>query len=223
MAVCSGLLASSCCIVQLVLNFFSIGCAGFNTMLQPYRPIILSLVFGGLTYSFIKDFLLASSSDICNKKSNGGENRVPCDYQKLKKKRFAITATIAILLSFSPEILWAINSSPSVLLAPLHRLHLHGHPAVSFKSCHLTAGDPKTIIFILVEGMHCEACVNNAINALLALNSCAKIDLVMSGEGSIALHADDAHALTDRLIEEAIARATFKAHVLRRESSTELN
>uniref|UniRef100_A0A0G4GBC2 HMA domain-containing protein n=1 Tax=Chromera velia CCMP2878 TaxID=1169474 RepID=A0A0G4GBC2_9ALVE len=39
------LLSSSCCAFQLILNLFSIGCAGFNTVLGPVRPVFLSLTF----------------------------------------------------------------------------------------------------------------------------------------------------------------------------------
>lgn len=38
-----GLLSSSCCLVQLVLNAASFGCAGFNTVLGPLRPLFLAL------------------------------------------------------------------------------------------------------------------------------------------------------------------------------------
>ena len=38
------LLSSSCCIIQIALSSFSFGCAGFNTVLGPARPYILSLV-----------------------------------------------------------------------------------------------------------------------------------------------------------------------------------
>jgi len=38
-----GLLSSSCCAAQLVLNTFSIGCAGFNTLLGPLRPLLLAV------------------------------------------------------------------------------------------------------------------------------------------------------------------------------------
>lgn len=180
-------------------------------MLQPYRPVLLSAVFGGLMYSFIKDFVLSSSCDAC-----GDPKMNITKYQA--KKRFATTFTIAILLSFSPEILQVINRNSDVFMAPLHRFGPDSHAALDgAKSCHLTPSDPMTTIVIQVEGLHCQACVNNAINALLALNPCAKIDLLVSGEGTIRVHADDAHALTDRVIEETIASATFKAHVLRRD------
>ena len=38
-----GLLSSSCCMLQVVLNFFSFGCAGFNTILGPLRPYFMAL------------------------------------------------------------------------------------------------------------------------------------------------------------------------------------
>ena len=41
-----GLLSSSCCALQLFLNLFSVGCAGFNTFLGPIRPYLLALTLG---------------------------------------------------------------------------------------------------------------------------------------------------------------------------------
>ena len=38
-----GLLSSSCCALQLLLNVFSFGCAGFNTWLGPLRPLMLAI------------------------------------------------------------------------------------------------------------------------------------------------------------------------------------
>ena len=38
-----GLLSSSCCVLQLLLNVFSLGCAGFNTWLGPLRPLMLAI------------------------------------------------------------------------------------------------------------------------------------------------------------------------------------
>lgn len=37
-----GLLSSSCCALQLLLNAMSMGCAGFNTVLGPWRPTLLA-------------------------------------------------------------------------------------------------------------------------------------------------------------------------------------
>eukprot|EP00957_Ditylum_brightwellii_P175711 13378838-Ditylum_brightwellii.AAC.1 len=38
-----GLLSSSCCALQILLNLLSFGCAGFNTALGPLRPTFLAL------------------------------------------------------------------------------------------------------------------------------------------------------------------------------------
>ena len=38
-----GLLSSSCCALQILLNAFSFGCAGFNTTLGPLRPTFVAL------------------------------------------------------------------------------------------------------------------------------------------------------------------------------------
>lgn len=37
------LLSSSCCALQLLLNLMSVGCAGFNRVLGPIRPLLLSI------------------------------------------------------------------------------------------------------------------------------------------------------------------------------------
>ena len=41
------LLSSSCCALQLFLNVFSVGCAGFNTVLGPYRPNMIGFGVAG--------------------------------------------------------------------------------------------------------------------------------------------------------------------------------
>jgi len=38
-----GLFSSSCCAIQLFLNVFNVGCAGFNTVLGPWRPVFIGL------------------------------------------------------------------------------------------------------------------------------------------------------------------------------------
>ena len=44
------LLSSACCALQLILNLFSVGCAGFNTILGPLRPYLLSCGLVGQVY-----------------------------------------------------------------------------------------------------------------------------------------------------------------------------
>ena len=38
-----GLLSSACCAIQILLNAFSMGCASFNTILGPLRPMFVAL------------------------------------------------------------------------------------------------------------------------------------------------------------------------------------
>lgn len=47
------LLSSSCCIIQLILNMFSISCAGF-AILTPYRGLLTSLSVLMLSYGIYK-------------------------------------------------------------------------------------------------------------------------------------------------------------------------
>jgi len=72
LATIGGLLSSSCCLIQLLLNSFSVGCAGF-AILTPYRPIFLAattILLGynvqnyGLTKATISSILLASSLSV---------------------------------------------------------------------------------------------------------------------------------------------------------------
>jgi len=79
-----GLLISSCCVIQLFLNLFGIGCAGLNTFLLPYRPLFISLTVISLTYSFIR--------------------------YRPSKWHFIAIVSLTLLLSFSPELLRIYNN-----------------------------------------------------------------------------------------------------------------
>ncbi|CAF0803178.1 unnamed protein product [Adineta ricciae] len=79
-----GLLISSCCVIQLLLNLFGIGCAGLNTFLLPYRPIFISLTIISLTYSFYR--------------------------YRPSKKHFTMIVLVTVLLSLSPELLRMYNN-----------------------------------------------------------------------------------------------------------------
>ncbi|CAF1019554.1 unnamed protein product [Rotaria sp. Silwood1] len=79
-----GLLISSCCLIQLVLNLFGIGCAGLNTLLLPYRPLFISLTIISLTYSFFR--------------------------YRPSKWHFTSVVIFTLILSFSPELLRIYNN-----------------------------------------------------------------------------------------------------------------
>jgi copper chaperone CopZ len=79
-----GLLISSCCLIQLFLNLFGIGCAGLNTLLLPYRPLFISLTVISLTYSFFR--------------------------YRPSKWHFTAIVIFTVFLSFSPELLRIYNN-----------------------------------------------------------------------------------------------------------------
>lgn len=51
-ATVGGLLSSSCCALQLLLNSISVGCAGF-AVLDRFRPLFLCLTFSSLAYKTV--------------------------------------------------------------------------------------------------------------------------------------------------------------------------
>lgn len=84
-AVTLGLLSSSCCVIQLVLNAFSIGCAGFS-ILTPFRPVFGSISFLLIAYTV---------------------------YKYRFSSRTALTLAITFLLSVTPEMVSVYNQSSS--------------------------------------------------------------------------------------------------------------
>lgn len=79
-----GLLSSSCCALQLLLNAMHLGCAGFNSILGPKRPFFLALTItiqaGSWYVAWLRPWMWAPT---------------------------AISCLIAISLSLLPEILQA--------------------------------------------------------------------------------------------------------------------
>jgi len=81
-----GMLSSSCCVLQLVLNSLSLGCGGFNTWLGPVRPQLLSLTL----------LLQLATWRVALGVQRGG-----------LVGRAAASTALTLLLSFLPELLHA--------------------------------------------------------------------------------------------------------------------
>ncbi|KAF9310961.1 hypothetical protein BG003_007932 [Podila horticola] len=103
-ALAVGLLSSSCCVVQLVLNAFSIGCAGFS-VLTPLRPVFLAISFGLVLYTVTK--------------------------YRFSARTFA-TLVITLGLTITPELVAVVNqSSGPYSISSTSSLHLPRiHPLV---------------------------------------------------------------------------------------------
>lgn len=81
-----GLLSSSCCAIQIVLNAMSLGCAGFNSILGPIRPTLLafSLLIQCIVWAIAR---------------TRPWQLLPC----------VIGASGSLLLTFLPELLYLYN------------------------------------------------------------------------------------------------------------------
>jgi hypothetical protein len=75
-------LASSCCLLQVVLSMGSFGCAGFNTVLGPARPTLLAVA------AFLQLIAWREAA-----------------YQPFLRRPTMVGTIITLLLSFSPEFL----------------------------------------------------------------------------------------------------------------------
>ncbi|KAG0334883.1 hypothetical protein BG000_007958 [Podila horticola] len=102
-AITVGLLSSSCCVVQLVLNAFSIGCAGFS-VLTPLRPMFLAISCGLVLYTVTK--------------------------YRFSARTFA-TLSITLGLTIMPELVAVVNQSSGPYSISTSNLHLPlVHPLV---------------------------------------------------------------------------------------------
>lgn len=135
-AVVSGLLASSCCVVQLLLNALSLGCAGFS-LLTPYKPWFRALCcmsVGQLVW-------------------RNGLNR-----------RVLATCAISAFLMVSEELLSMYNTGAVGLILRTKLLSIAGRqqPALPGESHTHVAYAEKTdnteLYQFLVEGVKCEGC-----------------------------------------------------------------
>lgn len=99
----TALLSSSCCVIQLILNLFSVSCAGF-AVFTPYRPILTTFTVLLLSYNLIT----------------------------MKNKRKAwLPLIVSIVLMISPEIVQWMNQSTATTAATTrishyYRIHLDG-------------------------------------------------------------------------------------------------
>lgn len=140
-ALTGGLLASSCCVVQLALNSLSVGCAGLSVF-KPYRPGLRLLTAGMLA------LLLARH----------GVSRGTIG-----------TAVASLLLTFSDDALAAVNRQGSLRLL-LRRAGLLGRSRPAGDGGADEGRDPALVRWSVdVEGMRCQACAARVRGSVAAL------------------------------------------------------
>ncbi|KAJ3044692.1 hypothetical protein HDV00_001096 [Rhizophlyctis rosea] len=144
------LLSSSCCVIQLLLNYLSLGCAGF-AILTPYRPILTTLTVTLLTYNLY----------------TYGWNR-----------KTATASLVSVLLMTSPEIVASHNTNTlsrtfSSLVGKLGTLPIYPSnwlltpPQSKDLAEEATqSGRLCTMYEFTVLGMKCEGCASRVKGAL---------------------------------------------------------
>jgi copper chaperone CopZ len=175
-AALGGLLSSSCCTVQLVLNSLSLGCAGF-AVLDKFRPVFLALTFSSLAYKTWRYDIRMHRSPL----------------------RSLPTWLIAAALASSPVVVRAINRRRG-LAALVEGVPPPQNPASASAGVAAAGKGAQQLdqgrqqldqgqraagpMKFRVTGMKCEACGNGLRNALEGMGGGVRADVLFE-EGVI--------------------------------------
>lgn len=149
-----GLLSSSCCALQLLLNAVSFGCAGFNTVLGPIRPTTLAVTTLIQTTSWYIAF-----------------------GRPHQWKATSISTILIILLTFLPEILFwfQTSSGSSAAVAAITQQNS--------KRILLEESSTKTTTHSLckfrLDNVGCAACVTTVTNVLNKIEIVENFDIAL--------------------------------------------
>ena len=191
-----GLLSSSCCVLQLILNAFSFGCAGFNTYLGPTRPSFLALTL------FLQSMVWRTAL------TAGG----------LRMVGSAAGGTLlCLVLTFLPEALHlyvhrkrggGVDSSATAVAV-----------AAAASGAAIEAGGDATAgaetaaaeVCLTVNGMGCTACTAKVQGALESVPGVAAASVTLeTGSASVRV-ARDADAGVEQRAIAALVQAGFEA------------
>merc|ERR1719491_484357 len=187
-----GLLSSSCCALQLILNLFNFGCAGFNTYLGPVRPFFLAVT---ITLN-VRMWQLAIP--------NLGLPSTPEHYLP----SIIISTVTAVLLSLLPEIIeWRNRSSVNKEAAAA---------AVVASTAAAASAGTLTEVVLSLEGLGCVACtsaVRGAIQKITTGRVIASAVALEAKEARITIACDEKEARDSVVpdIIEQIESAGFEA------------
>lgn len=173
-----GLLASSCCALQLVLNALSLGCAGFNTVLGPFRPTLLAVA----TLLQAGTWMVALERPL--------QQRAPT----------LVSSVVVVGTAVLPELLDGHRKrkrrrgrTGSAKQQQQHGRR-DGHPTES-PSGH------STCVYRL-DNIGCSSCIATVSNVLEQLESVEEFDVSLEHGGSLSVTATD-HGLVRTRLEEA--------------------
>ena len=199
-----GSLSSSCCFIQLILNALSylgvmngIGCAGFNTILGPLRPLMRFMTLCWLVWNWFS--VSADNSKCCssNNTSTGITSR------KMRPRRPLVETSLCLLLMFSPEMVTFYGN------------FANGHLPPSYMIMHrqnLDSVDHFFRVRYVVDNMGCEACINAVERVIRGQDGVVKSSVTsfQTGEVEIYLESNEGAPWDDEkkiIFEEGLDKA----------------
>jgi len=193
-AIMLGLISSSCCVIQLVINMLSFyfgimngfGCAGFNTILGPLRPVTRFLTLVWLIWNWI---VAPSSSGCCiDTVGNDTPAHDGSKKRKLRNSRPILESCLCLVLMLSPEMVtlygnYRSNGEVLPSYSKWRNLSKDGHAKT----------DQLLRVNYVVDNMGCEACINAVERLIRKQEGVVKSTVVSfeSGEVEIYLKTDD--------------------------------
>lgn len=190
-ALTGGLLSSFCCVLQLALNYTSIGCAGFSA-LTPYRHVLRAVTGGFLGYLLLTQGLT---------------------------RRSITTVLLSCMLMASQNILAARNKG-YLSLAGLQQLLqdyrvLPGSTAQHQAAQRLVAASKTSL---RVQGMRCEACAARLRGNLAALDGVDGCTVQLAA-GSVEIWSNSSSPVQPEVLLEAVKATddSYSAEVMGRE------
>jgi hypothetical protein len=198
----AGLLTSSCCAIQLFLNFLSslnilhVGCAGFNKVLGPLRPLLR-----GVTLLLMGRLWYLHFSFPPSKKLGNGMNKpsVICDRKASSSSstsRLLAQSLVCLVLMFSPELLRAMSPIGSVQLSDDMVSSPGGKWSSMFSTIPVDTTKPTAAGVMwkhyIVHNMGCEACVTHVQNVVQNADGVIQTNDLVFDDGllSVLVHRD---------------------------------
>ena len=165
-----GSISSSCCAIQLVLNMVSslgcmtlgFGCAGFNTILGPLRPVTRSMTLAWLVWNWF-----SSAPSLPSK----------CCREKRPKRRI-FESVLCLALMFSPEILTFYGN------------YTRGDLLLLSKTIEADRENIIRIEYV-VDNMGCEACINAVERLISGRVGVAKTSVTSFDTGEIEIYVEE--------------------------------
>ncbi|KAF9922328.1 hypothetical protein FBU30_007593 [Linnemannia zychae] len=227
-AIAVGLLSSSCCIIQMVLNLMSIGCAGFS-VLTPYRPLFLAISSLLVLYTLYK-YKWSSRSAITlalvltltttpemvamyNQSSTGSLQRIP-DSSKGPLSILHLSPLIDNVQRAIPSFLTSLRGAadnkpkdvvPSAMASSQDASQEQG-------GIESIAGDIFIKYVVQIEGMACEACASRLRQHFSRQAGIERANVFFSDKKLVLWTRAEPGSimLSERAIQDMVAQVDFK-------------